>query len=213
MWTTLGYISCKSPVGWMYPLHCLREPWTGGKQKLKIKTNKQRTFQRTILFFFSLWLNSFWIDVLFNVNFSSSVLLIHLSEPTGEDVKKSSLQFLSYQEIAMLLILVIWELFFHSLYLSRKPNNLFVLTGEKILLPCQHNYIGELGNNEWEQMKYLSINSLFPCAVIVTNKARVCGLWFRDRMRNQDIWVPFPALPQCIEGVIKPLCIPSVGSG
>lgn len=62
-------------------------------------------------------------------------------------------------------------------------------------------------------MKYLDINSLFSCAVIVANKAGTCGLWFRDRMRNQDIWIPFLALPQCIEEAIKPLCAPSVGSG
>lgn len=144
------------------------------------------------------------------------MLLIQLSESTKEDTKESSLPLLHYQgcfnDNTVLLISVIWELFFCSLYLGRKPNNLFALTGKKILSPCQHNYIGELGNNEWEQMKYLDINSLFSCAVIVANKARTCGLWFRDRMRNQDICVPFPALPQCVEEVIKPLCTPSVGS-
>lgn len=62
-------------------------------------------------------------------------------------------------------------------------------------------------------MKYSDINSLFSCAVIVANKAGMRGLWFRDRMRNQDIWIPFLALPQCIEEAIKSPCAPSVVSG
>lgn len=56
-------------------------------------------------------------------------------------------------------------------------------------------------------MKYLDINSLFACAVIVANKAGMCGLWFKGQDEEPG-WVPFPDLPQCIGEVIKTLCTP-----
>lgn len=180
-------------------------------------TFKNQNFPKPLFIVCSLWLNLFWANILFRVNLSWSVLLMQLFDSAKEDVMKSFLPLLPDQGCfngnMVLLIWFIWEFFLCSLYLAENLTICLLLLGKKRLSPCQHNYIGELGNNEWEQMKYLDINSLFSCAVIVANKAGMCGLWFRDRMRNQDIWIPFLALPQWIEKVIKSLCAPSVGSG
>lgn len=110
-------------------------------------TFKNQNFPKPpfIVIFFSLWLNLFWVNIIFKVNLSLSVLLMQLfnagclMQPSSakEDVTKFSLPLLPDQGCfngnMVLLIWFTWEFLcrIFCLYLSRKPNNLLALTGKK----------------------------------------------------------------------------------